>query len=75
MTKWPLPQKEAKHTVFVSGLGRQRLEIRVETMEKQINLRHSFLPALDNLLSADLELEGLVSVSRRVKFLPILQHP
>lgn len=29
----------------------------------QAHLRNSFLPAFDNLLSADLELEGLVSVS------------
>lgn len=41
----------------------------------QAHLSHSFLPALDNLLPADLELEGLVSVSRRVKLLPVLQHP
>lgn len=38
-------------------------------------LCNSFLPALDDFLSADLEFKGLVSVSWRVKLLSILQHP
>lgn len=40
----------------------------------QAHLCNSFLPTLDDLLSPDLELEGLISVSRRVKLLSILEH-
>lgn len=40
----------------------------------QAHLCYSFFPTFNDLHSSDLELEGLVPVSRGVKLFPILQH-
>lgn len=39
-----------------------------------VHLCNSFLPALDHLLLANLELEGLISVPGGIKLFSILQH-
>lgn len=63
MTKRSYHTARVNTAACVYSLNGQRHQIGVETMGKQTNLRNSFLPPFDNLLSADLELEGLVSVS------------
>lgn len=40
----------------------------------QAHLCYSFFPALDDLIMANLELKGLVPVSRGVELFPVLQH-